>query len=168
MDAATLLRLARTPSRHSMRRLVVPLNLGGNVGGKDRLQPLTRAATNDPGVSRGYRASKAGGELCGSQGKAIVPSHGWILPRKNKNAMRKIKACNVIRNAYSLRMSNTFQNISTATRNKIAEEVGNFILVSFSTFEAHGVNRTRYTVRKPRGKKLIHLIGFENGTIQAV
>jgi hypothetical protein len=55
-----------------------------------------------------------------------------------------------------------------ATRNKIAEEVGNFVLVSFSTFEAHGVNRTRYTVRKPRGEKLIHLIGFENGTIQAV
>lgn len=66
------------------------------------------------------------------------------------------------------RMSNTFQNISTATRNKIAEEVGNFVFVSFLTFEAHGVNRTRYTVRKPRGEKFIHLIGFENGTIQAI
>jgi hypothetical protein len=40
-------------------------------------------------VSGGYRASKAGGELRGTQGKAIVPSHGSILPRENKNAMRK-------------------------------------------------------------------------------
>jgi len=65
-------------------------------------------------------------------------------------------------------MSNAFQNISTTTRDKIAKEVGDFVLVSFSTFEAHGVNRTRYTVRKPRGQKLIHLIGFENATIKAV
>lgn len=65
-------------------------------------------------------------------------------------------------------MTATFQNISSATRNKIAEEVGNFVLVSFSTFEAHGVNRTRYTVRKLRGTKSIHLIGYENGTIKAV
>ena len=65
-------------------------------------------------------------------------------------------------------MSNAFQNISTATRNKIAEEVGNFVFVSFSIFEAHGVNRARYTVRKPRGQKLIHLIGFEDGTIHTI
>ena len=65
-------------------------------------------------------------------------------------------------------MSNTFQNISTATRNKIAEEVGNFVFVSLSTFEAHGASRTRYTVRKPRGQKLIHLIGFEDGTIHTI
>lgn len=66
-------------------------------------------------------------------------------------------------------MSNTaFQTISTATRNKIAAEVGNFVFISFSTFEAHGINRTRYTVRKPRGSKMIHLIGFEDGTIQAI
>ena len=81
------------------RRLVVPLDLGGNVGGKDRLQPLAGAATDNPGVSGGYRASKAGGELRGSQSKAIVPSHRHILPRENKNAMRKIKACDTIRNA---------------------------------------------------------------------
>jgi hypothetical protein len=78
------------------------------------------------------------------------------------------KTCNARINPYCSRMSNAFQNISIATRKKIAEEVGNFVLISFSTFESHGVNRTRYTVRKPRGEKLIHLIGFENGTIQAV
>jgi hypothetical protein len=64
-------------------------------------------------------------------------------------------------------MTATFQNISTATRNKIAEEVGAFVLISFSTFQAHGATRTRYTVRKPRGTKSIHLIGYEDGTIKA-
>jgi hypothetical protein len=75
------------------------------VGGKDRLQPLSGAAADDPSVCGGYRASKAGGELRGSQGKAIVPSHGRSIPSENKNAMRKIKACDKIRIAYSLRMS---------------------------------------------------------------
>ena len=96
----------------SVRLLVVPLNVPRDVGGKDRLEPVSRAAADDPGVSRGYRASKAGGELRSSQGKAIVPSHGCILPRKIKNAMRKINeeiACGVLRIAYSLRMSNTIQ-----------------------------------------------------------
>jgi hypothetical protein len=60
------------------------------------------------------------------------------------------------------------QHISSTTRNKIAAQIGVFVFVSFNTFTAHGVNRTRYTVRKPRGTKLIHLIGFENGDIRAI
>lgn len=60
------------------------------------------------------------------------------------------------------------QHISSSTARKIQEAIGPFVLVSFSTFKAHGVTRTRYTVRKPRGSKMIHLIGFEDGTIQAV
>ena len=89
----------------AVHRLVVPLHLARDMAGKDRLQPLSGTTTDDPSVSRGYRASKEGGELRGSQGKAIIPSHAGTLPRQNKNAMRKIKACNPIRNAYSLRMS---------------------------------------------------------------
>ena len=80
-------------------RLVVPLHLARDVGGKDRLEPLAGAAADDPGVCGRYRASKAGGELRGSQSKAFVPGHAWILPRENKNAMRKNKACDPIRNA---------------------------------------------------------------------
>ena len=64
--------------------LVVPLHLSRDVGGKDRLQPLTRPAADDPGVCGGYRASKAGGKLRGSQGKAFVPGHGQMLPPKKK------------------------------------------------------------------------------------
>ena len=75
-----------------LRLLVVPLNLARDVGSKDRLQPLSGAAAANPRMRRGYRAPKAGGELRGSQGKAIGPGHGEILPRENKNAMRKIKA----------------------------------------------------------------------------
>lgn len=70
--------------------LVVPLHLARDVGGKDRLQPRSWPATDDPSVRGGYRASKAGGELRGSQGKAFVPSHGKRIPAEIKNAMRKI------------------------------------------------------------------------------
>jgi hypothetical protein len=65
-------------------RLVVLLHFAGDVRRKDRLQPLSRAAANDPSVGSGYRASKAGGKLRGSQGEAFVPGHGRILPPKNK------------------------------------------------------------------------------------
>jgi hypothetical protein len=60
------------------------------------------------------------------------------------------------------------QHISSATQQKIAAEIGAFVFISFSVFQAHGANRTRYTVRKPRGKKNIHLIGYENGSIEMV
>jgi len=73
----------------SVRLLVQLLHLARDVGGKDRLEPVSGTAADYPSVSGGYRASKAGGELRGTQGKAIVPSHGSILPRENKNAMRK-------------------------------------------------------------------------------
>jgi hypothetical protein len=59
-------------------------------------------------------------------------------------------------------------HIKSTTRQKIAAEIGDFVLISFSGFIAHGQNRTRYTVRKPRGTKAIHLIGFEDGTIKAI
>jgi hypothetical protein len=56
-------------------------------------------------------------------------------------------------------------HISQQTSRKIQELVGNFVLVSVSSFEAHGQNRTRYTVRKPAGAKLIHLIGHDTGAV---
>ena len=83
----------------SVRLLVVLLHLARDVGGKDRLEPVSRAAADDPCVSRGYRASKAGSKLRGTQGKAFVPGHGRILPRKIKCAMRKI----ILATGYALR-----------------------------------------------------------------
>jgi len=74
----------------SVRLLVVPLHLARDVCGKDRLQPLSGAAADDPSVCGGYRASKAGGELRSSKGKAFVPCHGEIIAGKIKCAMRKI------------------------------------------------------------------------------
>ena len=73
-----------------LRCLVVLLDLSRDVGGKDQLQPRGWAAADDPSVRGGYGASKAGGELRGSKGEAFVPSHGEIIPRKIKCAMRKI------------------------------------------------------------------------------
>lgn len=83
------------------------LYFAGDVCCEDRLQPLSGTAANDPCVCGGYRASNAGGKLRGSQGKAIFPSHGWIIPAEIKNAMRKIKACDPIRNAYLNAMTAT-------------------------------------------------------------
>jgi hypothetical protein len=73
-----------------LRLLVVPLHFACDVCRQDGLQPLSGATANDPSVSGGYRASKAGGKLRGTQGKAFVPGHGEILPQKTKCAMRKI------------------------------------------------------------------------------
>ena len=57
-------------------------------------------------------------------------------------------------------------HISSQTRKAIHEALGHdVVLVSFSTFEAHGQRRTRYTVRSPNGTKHIHLISYENGSI---
>ena len=95
--------------------LLVLLDLSRDVCGKDGLQPLSGAAADDPSVCGGYRASKAGGELRGSKGKAFVPGHAWRVTRKNKNAMRKNKACVPICNAYSLRMSNTNKTAAERT-----------------------------------------------------
>jgi hypothetical protein len=77
----------------------VLLHLVGDVGGKDGLQPLRRTTATNPRMGGGHRASKAGGELRGTQGKAFVPSHGEILPAKKKNAMRKI----ILITSYALR-----------------------------------------------------------------
>ncbi len=79
--------------------LVVHLYFAGDVRRQDGLQPLSGAAADDPSVCGGDRASKAGGELRGSQGEAFVPCHAWKITRQIKNAMRKIKPCNRIRNA---------------------------------------------------------------------
>lgn len=71
-------------------RLVVLLHFAGDVCRKDGLQPRGWATANDPSVCCGYGASKASGKSGGTQGKAFVPVHGRILPRKIKCAMRKI------------------------------------------------------------------------------
>jgi hypothetical protein len=62
----------------------------------------------------------------------------------------------------------TRYHISSKTRNRIAERIGaDFVLISWSCFQPfEGVNRTRYTVKKPRGRKFIHLIEMEDGTIR--
>jgi hypothetical protein len=107
MAAALNLRLARMLPWRSIQRLVVPL-LGCNDGGKImRLLPVWRTAAANPRMGSGNRTSEDGGKACGSNCKAVVPGHGRILPPKKKNAMRKNNPCKVLRNAYSLRMSNT-------------------------------------------------------------
>lgn len=59
------------------------------------------------------------------------------------------------------------QHINSQTRQKIQEEIGaSFEFISFSAFEVEGERRTHYTVRKERGEKLYHLIGYENGVIR--
>ena len=80
--------------------LLVLLHLARDVGGKYGLQPLSGAAADDPSVSCGYRASKASGKSGGTQGKAFVPGHGEIIPRKIKCAMRKIN----LAKGYALRI----------------------------------------------------------------
>jgi hypothetical protein len=59
-------------------------------------------------------------------------------------------------------------HISQQTKQKIEEEVGEFILVSLSVFEVRGKNRTRYTVKKPQGQKMIHLVEYEEGVIRKI
>lgn len=62
-------------------------------------------------------------------------------------------------------------HLKSSTRRAIAEELsgGDFKVVSAQRFQAEeGVFRCRYTVRRPRGKKHLHLIGFENGTVRLV
>jgi hypothetical protein len=82
-----------------MRCLVVHLHLARDVGSKDGLEPLSGTAAANPRVSGSHGAPKAGGNLRGSQGKAFVPGHGRILPRKIKCAMRKI----ILATGYALR-----------------------------------------------------------------
>lgn len=83
-----------------LRLLVVPLHFAGDVSRKDGLQPLGWAAANDPSVSGGHRASKAGGKAGGTQGKTFVPGHGQIISRKIKSAMRK----KILARSYALRI----------------------------------------------------------------
>lgn len=59
--------------------------------------------------------------------------------------------------------------MSDTTLAKIEAEIGPFVLVSSSGFQPFdGITRTRITVRKPKGKKLIHLIRYENGSVRRV
>ena len=74
----------------SVRCLVVLLHLVGDMGGNDGLQPLSRSTAANPRMCRGHRASKASGKSGGTQGKAFVPCHGQIIPRKIKCERRKI------------------------------------------------------------------------------
>jgi hypothetical protein len=86
--------------RRSIQRLVVPL-LGCDDDGKvNGLLPVWRAAPANPRMSGGHRTSEDGGKARGSKCKAIVPSHGRILPPKKKNAMRKI----ILARFYALRI----------------------------------------------------------------
>jgi hypothetical protein len=101
-----------------LRLLVVLLHLSRDVGGKDGLQPRGWTTANDPSVRGGYRASKAGGELRGSKGKAFVPGHAWIIARKIKCAMRKI----ILARLYALRIVRVSTN-HTMTRNQIAARI---------------------------------------------
>ena len=60
------------------------------------------------------------------------------------------------------------QHIKSTTHAAIEKALGfKVIFVSWDTFEAHNSRRTRYTVRRPNGKKFYHLIGYENGDIEA-
>jgi hypothetical protein len=70
-------------------RLVVLLRFCDDDGQVNRLLPVWRAAAANPRMGSGHRTSEDGGEACGSKCKAVVPCHGPILPRQNKNAMRK-------------------------------------------------------------------------------
>ena len=72
------------------RCLVVLLRFSGDVCRQDRLEPLSGSAAANPRMSSSHRTSEDGGKACGSKCKAVVPSHGGILPPKKKNAMRKI------------------------------------------------------------------------------
>ena len=90
MHAALTIRFANPLPRRCMQVFVVLLHLVGNVGGKDRLEPLSGAAAANPRMGSGHRTSEDGGKACGPKGKAFVPCHGQILAQKKKNAMRKI------------------------------------------------------------------------------
>lgn len=69
-------------------------------------------------MGSGHRTSKVGGKACGSKCKAVVPSHGEILARKKKNAMRKI----ILATGYALRIVRVSTN-HTMTRNQIAASI---------------------------------------------
>ena len=57
----------------------------------------------------------------------------------------------------------------SATQQKLDKAFGfNVVALSSSNFEAHGELRTRYTVKRPNGKKLLHAIMYANGSVVAV
>ena len=53
------------------------------------LLPLRRPAPPNPRMGSGNRTSKDSGKACGTQSKAIVPSHGRRITSKEKYAIRK-------------------------------------------------------------------------------
>jgi hypothetical protein len=57
-------------------------------------------------------------------------------------------------------------NISRLRNQVMAIMGGSYVLVSMKPFEVDGQQRTRITVRKPRGKKLHHLVQYENGVVR--
>lgn len=69
-----------------------------------------------------------------------------------------------------LTAASTRYHLKSSTARQIADEIGgDFVLISASEFQIDGgERRTRYTVRRPRGKKLLHLIGYDNSAIKAV
>ena len=78
----------------AVHRLVEPLHLARDVGGKDGLQPLSRSAADDPSVSRGYRASKA----TDAAAKQILAAHfgvpiSDIIVNPEDMGFRSLTAC---------------------------------------------------------------------------
>ena len=92
-----------------LRLLVMPLHFSRDVRRQDRLEPIRRPAPTNPRMGSGHGASKAGGKLRGSKGKAVVPCHARILPPKKKNAMRKI----ILVTGYALRIVTACQHNNT-------------------------------------------------------
>lgn len=56
----------------------------GCVGGKDRLEPIRRAAAANPRACRGHGTPKQGGELGRAEVEALLPGHAGTLPEKKK------------------------------------------------------------------------------------
>jgi len=69
-------------------------------GKEDRLLPVWGTRPSNPRMSGSNRTSENGGKACGSQCKAIVPSHAVRIHRKEKCAMRKI----ILANIYAMRI----------------------------------------------------------------
>ena len=83
-----------------LRLLVLLLYFAGDVRGKDRLQPRSRAAPANPRMRGCHGTSKASGKSGSSKGKAVVPFHGRMIRGKEKCAMRKLK----LAKGYALRI----------------------------------------------------------------
>jgi len=90
MAAALNARFLGTLSRLSIGICGGFLDFMGDESRKDRLQPFRWTTATNPRMGSRNRAGENRGEFRSAQGKAFVPVHGRILPKKKKDAMRKI------------------------------------------------------------------------------